>query len=375
MQPPTAPPRDALTVAQVAGLIQGPATLLGGGTELIGKDLTVAAVLDNDLLGGTVSRASYATKHGTASLKLSRPLPWGSAIVRPYATLTDGIVTARFNLGAYYTGTPVMDLADGGPLWTVEGQDILALLDDPVGDWYTLSAGTGYLAAVEQILLGRGWTAYLIDQQSAALVLPVDRVWAFDDRTTWLQIVNDLLGSIGYQGIWSDWDGRLRCTPYTRPVDRSPEWTYTTDPTTGMIGTKRQMIHDYAGAPNRWVFYRTNNLEGTPPVEGDGKYTFVNQNVGDTSVAARGGRIITKPVGLDVADHNALLTRAQSTIDADINVGTTFPVETLANPLHWHFDRVYVEDPQLGPPFDALVTSWTLALGAATMTAEWSLVQ
>lgn len=374
MQPPTAWPRDELTADQVVELIRdAPAVTRSAGLEVLNRDLTVADDVTDYLAGGSVTRRAYADLHGTATLALNTELDWGSAVVRPYYVLSDGTTTARFNLGAYFTSTPDRNLASGEPDWDVECHDILGLLDDPVGDAYALASGTPYLAAVEQILIDRGWTSYLIDQAASASVLPTDRVWVFDDRTTWLVIINDLLASVGYQGIWSDWDGRLRCTSYIRPIERQSEWTYTTDPVDGMIGQDRSMVYDYYSVPNRWVFYRSNNQDQGTPVDGDGIYGYINQSVGDTSVDAR-GRVISKVQGMDAADHAALVTAAQSVIDADMHVAARFPMTTFINPLHWHFDRVYVIDPELGVPFDALGTEWTLPFNASVMSHEWAMI-
>lgn len=375
MQPATEPPRDQLTAAAVTALIQdAPAIVVGHGAELLDLSLNVLDDITADLAGGSVSRASYANLHGTASLSISRDLDWGRAIVRPYMTLTDGTTTARFNLGAYYTSTPDRKLAETPPTFDVACYDILSILDDPVGDTYAVPSGTGYLAAVEAILVARGVTGYLIDQTAAATVLPTDRVFAFADNMSWLTVINGLLGSIGYQGIWSDWNGRLRCQPYETPRTRAPEWVYSTDALSSMVAPDRSLSRDFYDAPNRWVFFRQNNIDDTPPVEGDGMYTFVNQSVGDTSVNARGRTITKPPVGLDVADHTALVAAAQRTIDADMQVPTKITVNTSPNPLHWHFDRAYLVDPAAGTPKDILVTQWTLPLDGADMQQAWTVL-
>jgi hypothetical protein len=407
MQPPTGPPRDNLTTDQIVALIQDSSDLtVGCGCELLDMSLNVVEDITPDFVGGSVSRSSYATLHGTANLAISRELDWGRAIIRPFITLSailsaatvttgagtypgeytslydDGsdsvtqsqVVTARFNLGAYYTSTPARQLEEEPVTYDVQCYDILSVLDDAVGDVYAVAAGTGYLAAVAAILSARGVTAYVIDQTSAATVLPTDRVWIFDDKTTWLLIVNDLLGSIGYQGIWSDWDGRLRCQPYETPRERPPEWTYTDDAVAGMLNPERSIERDYYTAPNRWIFYRSNNVDGPAPEEGNGIYTYTNNTIGDTSVEARGRTITRAPVGLDVADHASLVAKAQQSIDADMQVPTKITVKTAPMPLHWHFDRCYVTDSKAGVPMDIIATQWTLPLDGGDMSHEWTVL-
>jgi hypothetical protein len=375
MQPPTAVPREHLTAEQVLGLVQdAPAMTIGWGAELLDQNLGLLDDISGDLAGGEVSRASYALLHGTARLVISRDLDWGSAIVRPYMTIGDGSLSARFNLGAYYTSTPRRRVGQSTPSHDVDGYDILAGLADPVGEVYAVDAGIGYLTAVEDILLQRGFTQHVIDRTAAGLVLPAARVWPFDAKTTWLTIVNDLLSAVGYAGIWSDWDGRLRCHPYQSPAARTPEWEYDAEPFTSMLGD-RAIERDYFASPNRWVVYRQNDVDGPPPVEGDGLYTWVNERQGDTSVEGRGGRVITRVEPVDAADQASLVALAEQLIDADLRLKTTIAVTTAPNPLHWHFDRLLLTDPAFGPVRDVLGTQWTLPLTGGDMSQEWTVLE
>jgi hypothetical protein len=375
VQPLVTDVRSDLTAAEVTALIQdADAVRVAAGAELLDMDLTVLEDITDDFSGGSVSRNSYSTLHGSSTFVVGRPLDWGRAILRPYMTMSDGVTTARFNLGAYLTSVPVQGGLMMPPVYAVSGFDLLAVLADTVGDAYAVSAGTGYLAAVEAILVARGFTGYLIDQSAAAAVLPEGRVWELDDRTTWLAVVNDLLASIGYAGIWSDWDGRLRCAPYVAPIDRAPEWYYTAGGDQSMIGPDRTRTRDFFDAPNRWVAVRSNQIDGTPPVEGDGIYTYTNDIVGDTSVEARGGRVITRVMMLDVADHAALVSLAEQSIAADLDLRQKISMPTAPNPLHWHFDRLVIADEMAGPTVDAMGTSWTLPLNGGDMSHEMSVL-
>jgi hypothetical protein len=308
----------ALSAAQVTALIQNsPALEVSSGVELLDVTLAVLADLTDSLEDGSVSRDSYATLHGTASLALAQELDWGTAILRPYMLLSDGTTRVRSNLGAYLTSSPETDMSNQPITHQIDGFDILHWLNTPVGGPYVVATGTGYLAAAEQILLAQGIQAYLIDQTQAGQVLPSPKTWVLDQNTTWLNVVNDLLAAIGYMGLWSDWDGRLRMTPYQVPTDRAPEWLYTT-------------------------------------------------------VAARGRTITAAPQQVDAVDQPSLIAAAQQRIEADLRLMTTFAVSTAPNPAHWHFDRVVLEDPAVGPLTDCLVTRWTLPIKGGDMTHEWS---
>jgi hypothetical protein len=363
MQPKVEPARAGLTEAQIISLLQdSPALQLSAGMELMDLGLNVLDDISDDLAGGSVSRNSYADLHATAQFRITRVLDWGAALVRPYIIVANSTISARFNLGTYHTNTPAYSMAESPPTFDVSGYDILFRLAQPVGDSYSINAGDSYLAVVEGILLQVGYTQYIIDQSSAAVVAPSARSWIFSDDNTWLTVVNDLLASIGYAGIWSDWDGRLRCEPYILPQNRLVEWVYTDDAFTTMMSPNREVQFDFFEAPNRWVTYRTNGTDDVAPVEGAGIYTYINQSVGITSVDARGGLTVSRVTGVDAADQASLVAQAQQMIQADMDIPTLMTVETSPNPLHWHFDRLYVSSNGVAGVADMQCTEWTLQL-------------
>jgi hypothetical protein len=377
VQPFVTPVRSHLSAGQVVELIQdSPSLIVSSGLEIIDLSLNVLEDISDDLAGGSIARNSYADLHAAATLNVTRQLDWGADIVRPYYVLDNGTVSARFNLGAYHINTPAWSLAETPATFDVTGYDMLLRLAQPVGDAFSISTGANYLEVIEGILVQRGYTAYVIDQDRATTVAPSTRAWAFDESITWLTIVNDLLASIGYQGIWADWDGRLRCQPYLLPTDREAEWYYSDDPDTTMLSTEREYARDFFEAPNRWVYYRTNSAEDDPPVEGDGIYTYQNDNVGDTSVQARNGLVITRVVGADAADQAALIAQANIGITADMTIPTLINVKTSPNPLHWHFDRLMLQDDAASRVADVQCTSWSLALAPSTedMQQSWTVI-
>jgi hypothetical protein len=383
VQPPTDGPRAGLTTAQVRYLMENaPSVEIDVGLELLEPaDLSVAEDITGDLIGGSVSRSSYANIHGASAFNLSRQLDWGRSIVRPYYLMTGPLsatattlTQVRFNLGAYYTSTPDDDLSEVPPTYQVVGYDILSVLDDAVGDAYAIPAGTDYLQRVEDILISRGVTRYIIDRTQAGVLVPSAKTYTLDDNVTWLIVVNDLLAAIGYQGIWSDWNGYLRVHSYTTPSARPPEWVHGVTDATTLIGTALKRSRDYYSAPNRWVFYRQNNTDSTAPVDGNGRYEFINSSLGDTSVDARGGRIKSKVVGVDAADQPSLVAAAQVTIDADRMIPTTFAFETWPFPLAWHFDKYTLMDPRVGRVCDVLGSSWTLPFDGSNQQHEMTVV-
>jgi hypothetical protein len=375
MQPFVIPPRETLDDDTIVRLLRdSPGVVVGNGCEFIDQDLNIIEDITVDFVGGSVSRNSYNNIHATASLSVARELPFGWAILRPYMTITDGVDTAKFRLGAYVTDTPERQLEEFPVIYQTTCTDILSLLDDQVGDSYAVATGAVYLTEIETILRSKGFSQFVIDPAAIAKTTPTPRVWAFDQNMTWLTIVNDLLAAIGYQGVWSDWDGRLRLHQYETPSTRSSEWTYDTEELTSMLGTKRSTHRDFAKAPNRWIFVRQNNVDDTQPIEGNGIYIYNNIRDGDTSQEARMGRVITKKVMIDAADQASLEAAAQITIDADQSIPVKVSATTNPNPLHWHFDVITIDDPAQGPVRRALATEWTLPLDGSEMSHEWTIL-
>jgi hypothetical protein len=377
VQAPLSAPRESLTLEDVIYLIQeSDAPKYSLGCELLDLNLAVMSDITEWVAAeGSVTRNSFATIHATCSLRVSTPLDWGQAIVRPYVTLSDGDLSAAFYLGAYFAYSPEKGTETNPIVYEVEGYDILTILNDLVGESYAVAEGDAYLTRVEEILVERGLTQYNIDPEGASKVLPSAKTWSIEEDVTWLTIVNELLNAIGYQGIWSDWEGRIQCVPYENPRDRASEWHYDVDPLSSMLSPNRVDAKDFFDAPNRWVAVRTNNVDGPAPVEGDGIYTYVNQSLGPTSVDAR-GRTITAPIiRADVADQDGLVAVASTRIDADMRIGRTLSLSTFPNPLHWHFDRISISDPLLDAVIlEAQATSWTFDLGGGDMNHEWAVL-
>ncbi len=379
MQPIIEAVRAGVTVAQVRYLIEGaPDLTVGCGldiTDLAQDDVTnVSGQFDGIFGGGEVERSTYATLHGACRLSLSSALEWGWAVVKPYMTLASGSITARFNLGAYYVNTPKRSTREQPTTYDVQGYDLLYALDTLVGDSYSIAKGTPILGRIEEILLARGFTKYIIDQSRADAVAPDNRVWQLADNRTWLNVVNDLLGMVGYQGVWSDWNGALRCQAYQRPVERAAEWYLPADAWTSVLGDDAEVEFDYFAAYNRWVGVRSNNIEDTAPVEGDGIYTYSNDSDGITSIEARRGLVLTRKEDFEVASQADLVTQVLAMADADSTVPTRINTTTGPLPLCWHADRYLVDSPAIGPPSDVLGVSWNLPLNGDPMTHSWSVL-
>ncbi len=373
MQPRVLPIRGDLTAAQVEALIKtDPSIIVGCGMELLDRDLNVLADITQYLRTCTVTHENANTLHNVAQFTISTPLTWGRAVVRPFVTISNGVQKARFNMGAYFTSTPATITDEVPATYSVAGTDILNALNTLVGDSYSIMVGDNYLDAVESILTNLGYSQYIIDPVRLTTTAPAAKGWPLDENTTWLMIVNELLKAIGYAPIYSDQDGRLVCEQLRDDATRAPEWTYTRGQFDGQLVPGQEIVRDYFSTPNRWVGIQGTPAEGVTPTEGNGVYTYVNTNDGDTSVSAR-DQLITRVLTLTAADQAALVAAVMAEVAKDKQVGTNVTATTSINPLHWHQDIVSFESLEIGN-VRVKAISWSMDLLTGAMNHRWAVL-
>ena len=348
MQSLTAPPRDSLTATQIIALITGPTVTVSTGLELLAQDLTVVQDISDDLLSGKVSRNCDATIHGTVSLQLSRELSWGTDLVHPYVLLDPDGLAVRFDLGVFSLTTPEQTFAESPQTFACQGYDRLYLLNRQVGDSYQVAAGTDVLTAVRQAVSDAGLSGVLLDGSASGQTLPTAMVWPLVGQatdgsstgpTTWLRIINDLLTTISYRGVWADWDGIFRSGPYVDPSVRGVEWTLDEGATSTIQGEDRTLTQDMWQTPNRWVFTQSNrDPAAAAPSEGDGIYTVNNVSDGPTSQDAR-GLVWAQQYTYDVSSQASLQALGDQRVAADKRVASAWSLKGMGPlPTVWHYD-------------------------------------
>jgi len=372
MQPLTAPPRSAWTAAQVTALLVAPDLDVDFGVELLDASLALVEDISADVSDGTVHRDNLADVHGTVDLTISRELAWGRDRVRPYMLLssaTAGVTGCRFNLGAYLLTTPERPLDQLPVTYSVTGYDQLHLLQDNIGDSYSVAAGTNVLAAITAVLTAAGITApILLDSTASAKTLATARTWpqTSSDSPPWIRVVNNLLSLIGYRGIWCDQDGAFRSGPYVPATGRPSEWTFAVgDLQVGIVAANRSVAADVWGVPNWWRFIR--NDMTAAPVEGAGRYTTSNHAAGAASYVSL-GRTVRAPVTyLDATSQADLVTQGNKIKAAAMSVPEVITARLSPLPIAWHWDVSTYSDAALGADRRGLCRSWSLPLTGEDM--------
>lgn len=381
MQPRTAAPRGHLSDDQVKELVECDSLEVAAGLELLDlndelvKTAGTNGDISNHLLDGIVQCANFADIHRTLRVSITTAVEWGSQRLRPYMVLTDkrSGVTARFNLGVYLPETPARNVGATPPTYVVEAYDKLVLLRRSLGRGYAATAGTLVLQLVADLIGEVGETKIRLDPSGVTATLPVDMVRPIDNTVTRLSIVNDLLASIGYRGLWVDWDGYYRSEPHQPPATSSPEWSYDVESESTTV-EERLETQDLFDVPNVWVFVNTARAAASAPSEGDGLYTVTNPSNGPTSIDSRGGDPNGRRptvVPLQAADQASLVVQGDRIAANDQQTTGVIEMSTGTNPLHWHFDVGTLADPDLPPsPRKCVWGRWALPLRGERMTHE-----
>ena len=332
---------QAYTSAQQA-LLEAPAITITGGAELLSTDLMVTEDITDDVVSITTSRNNQAKIHGTVRLALTRELAWGVDLLRTRMTVSDGTTSATWYTGVWSLVTPQRAYDDDPTTWDASGFDRLYLLDRQIGASYQGNAGTGVLAAVRSVITDAGLSGVLLDGSAESSTLPRDLVYPLSAQspTTWLQVINDLLGQVSYRGLYADpATGVYRSEPYANPSARPIEWTFSEGALT-IQEQGRTLTSDLWGIPNRWVFRQQNRASGAAaPTEGDGIYTVNNTSTGPSSQTSR-GLVWASVIDYDAADQTSLVALGDRRVAADLRTSAAWKVGTGPLPIAGHDDVV-----------------------------------
>lgn len=383
MQSLTGDPRDEFTEAQITDLLLGAALEVDNGLELLDVDLNLIEDISDSLVGGSISWSLDAGIHRTCDLELTTALQWGAQLVRPFMSLSNGIITARWNLGVYMLTTPATRYGSAPRTYSVQGYDRLVLLNREVGADYTVTAGTTYRQALLDAFSAAGLAGVYIEGSAADNTLPADKSWPLvakdesdqdqtDTPATWLRVVNDLLQAINFRSVWCNEDGAYQCIAYKPPTERAPEWTFdANDEHFSIVSENREEIKDVWKTPNKWVFRWKNGGAG---VEGNGVYTV------DESDAVNGDSLGRTLEWVSVVDYEAasqakLEELGNRHVATDKRTVTTYELQTGTFPPAGHADiYTYTDADGVGASMKVQAVRWKLPLDGGDIEWTWETV-
>jgi hypothetical protein len=235
----------------------------------------------------------------------------------------------------------------------VEAYDAnVVLTEDKFDNRYWIQAGTGYIAAITDILNSAG--IWKINIMPHAGILTVDK--EFEIGTSKLTAINQLLSEINYTSLWIDETGYAIAKPYILPTDREAEYEYGTDEISIMRPDVTNEI-DLFNIPNVWVV-TASNPEKDPLVS---RYTN-DSSTSKTSTVSRNRRIVDFREIDDIYDQATLDAYVQRIAYESSQVYDRFVFNTAAMPHHTYSDILQIEHSELGVSDKYVETSWTLNL-------------
>lgn len=369
--PPAPPIPIATTLAEYITLLEADDLHIDAAAILLDADESFLADVSEDLSGAVVSRNMFRPIHGECRVAISRRLQWQRHRVKLSQTITSytANLTATWDRGVWVLSTPERRIGETPESFDVVGWDKTVLLDTPCGRTFSMPSGSTPLTVVEGILsteIANAGTVTL-DQTAVATATDVDRVWAAD--VTWLTIVNECLAAVGYEGVWCDEAGTWRARPYRQPSERTPAWSFSAESASSIVGEDRVESSDTTDTPNVWVGFRRNV---DAPADGAGRVEVVDLADGDTSLAARGGRVVRWVGEFDAIDDTVLLTMVQAKAASDRMVARKLALTTGVVPLLWHLDVVQLTDAAITGSDRWAVEEWSSDLfGEVEMGHRW----
>jgi hypothetical protein len=294
-----------------------------------GQD-TLSGFLDG-VQGGNLQWSYTAAVKGAGTFRVT-----DLSVAAPGMTRVSDVnlVTTRIRPVLVIDGLPEIPLGafvvtEAPEQWDGEGRtvsvgvlDKCAVLDqDATDSFYVAPVGQPILQIVAGVVQGCGETIAVPATETTGLA--ASRVW--DPGTSKLEIVNELLKTLGYNSLWADGQGNLKATANVLPANRPIRYD--------ILDMDRELVDgpqsvykpswnrdkDYYGIPNRVVAVGQGSGSDDPPPAG----VWTNEDPASPYSFQARGRWITHVLdGVDVpdgsvADQTAALTaRARASLIA-----------------------------------------------------------
>lgn len=220
--------------------------------ELLNSNDVSLGILGRSL-GGSIdySQGREVRGGGSLDITLSRDVNWEAARIKiSRAVVRDNGEEVWFGCGVFIPQAGDEDWTAEGATMSLNLLDKTALLKEPTPYTFSLGVGVNVTQAIRDIFTSLGETRVNITESNNTLSTPM----TWDPRTTWLRIINDLLGTINYFSVWADGDGVFRADPYRRPADRPEVFPFRNDRRSITLPDFK-VLQEPSSVPNRVIAY------------------------------------------------------------------------------------------------------------------------
>lgn len=326
--------------------------------DLLNRQEIKIGTLDN-VVSGEVSMASLATdikRTARFYMKENRDIDWLNDRVQPFCMfrMPDG-GWVEWSLGIFLLNSPKRKEQNRQVYRDIEAYDGLqVLLDDKFDSRYTISSGTKYITAINNIFFTLGITKINIPNTDLTLSITKE----FEIGTPKLRAINELLGELNYTSLWVDERGYYTAMPYIIPSDRAIEYAYKDDELSVIYNGLEEEL-DLFSVPNKFVVVQSN--AETEPLTS----TYTNENPGSiTSTVSRGRTIVDVREVDNIADQTALDNYTKRIAFEASQVYGHIEFETAIMPMHSYSDLLHIQYSSLGINDRYVETNWTIPLQA-----------
>ncbi|ADZ82487.1 hypothetical protein [Cellulosilyticum lentocellum] len=219
---------------------------------------------------------------------------------------------------------------------------------------YYVPLGTNAVNEVKRILGRFGYQVIIPD---SAKTTSVNQEWEIG--TSYLEIVNSLLDSIGYTSLYVDVYGNYVAKPYILPSLREAEIIYDSDDINNIIEPSAESELDLFNVPNKFIRY-----VNSPEV--DLAAVYINSR-GITGTEATGIVNVDSQEVNDASDYDTLYELCKKAAEEATSIYHKVTIYTAINPIHLFLNCIQLNHYQLRGKF--IETSWDIELKTGgTMT-------
>ncbi len=193
-----------------------------------------------------------------------------------------------------------------------------------------LTAGTGYIEAIEGLLTSSG-IATIIKTESEEELSEDREDW--ETGTSYLEIINTLLSEINYKQLWFNENGFAILEPISSPTAANIKHTFTNQKRDPRNAKEVQAISVYPKITRKTDIYKAPNVFicvcSNPDKDAGMVAKAVNNNPQSPLSVMRRGRRIAELVKVDnIASQNELQAYADKLLYDSMTTGETIMIET-----------------------------------------------
>lgn len=284
---------------------------------------------------------------------------WLTDEIQP-ALVIDG---ASSPLGVYMPATVTPSETGGVEVLSIEAYDRCWRVRDTYSETPVFfAAGTRYLDAVQQLLTAAG-IGLAIKTASTAVLAEDRQDWPAG--TSYLKIVNQLLGEINYNPLWFDARGAAILEPASIPTAANIEHTLDASNVESLLLPQISRETDVFQAPNVFLVI-CSNADKNGPLVARSENTNPQSPL---SISRRGRRIMSVTRVNNIADQAELQAYADRIRNESMLTGETIRVSTALLPGYGVADVTAIHYGELSAV--CVERGWTMQLApGGTMTHE-----